>query len=99
MANLYNFTMAAMGPQGALFAAKSGEGYLPAILQLLRAAICNNPTHHCRRISFPANMMFRPFNSWASNSEWSIKMPVDEEIEGACLSATHLHLWQRLSQF
>lgn len=56
MANLYNFTMAAMGPQGALFAAKSGEG-------------------------FPANMMFRPFNSWASNSEWSIKMPVDEEIE------------------
>lgn len=92
MANLYNFTMAAMGPQGALFAAKSGEGYLPAIRKRLRAClltyICNNPTHHRRHISFPANMMFRPFNSWASNSEWSIKMPVDEEIEGACLSAT-----------
>jgi len=31
---------------------------------------------------YPSNVLYRPFNSWTTNAEWSANMPTGEEVEG-----------------
>lgn len=57
----FGFSMAAMGPRGAVFASPAPE----------------EPDQP------PSTLMFRPFNSWASNSDWRITF---EKAAASCLA-------------
>eukprot|EP00850_Spirogloea_muscicola_P012300 SM000079S22418 [mRNA] locus=s79:8874:14531:- [translate_table: standard] len=46
----------------------------------------------------PSMLMYRPFSSWASNSEWSMRLPQEEEVVAVALGSgwaaagTNLHM-------
>ncbi|KAG0628761.1 hypothetical protein M758_1G051200 [Ceratodon purpureus] len=35
----------------------------------------------------PSTIMYRPFNSWTSNSEWSMRFPADEEVKAVAIGS------------
>eukprot|EP01018_Ginkgo_biloba_P014897 Gb_40172 [translate_table: standard] len=35
----------------------------------------------------PSTLMYRPFSSWANNSEWSMRFPIEEEVKAIALGS------------
>ncbi|CAK9855766.1 unnamed protein product [Sphagnum jensenii] len=52
----------------------------------------------------PSTLLYRPFNSWTNNSEWSMRFPVEEEVKAVAIgngwaaAATSLHFLRVYSE-
>lgn len=47
-----------------------------------RGSVFANPQ---RGENVPSTMLYRPFNSWTSNSEWSMRFPLEEEVKAVAV--------------
>ena len=70
LADRYGFTMAALAANGMVFASQSQKSEQKD----------GSSSKKGTDATTPSTIFFRPFSSWAQNSEWLAQMPLGEEV-------------------